>query len=69
MKNIRRAFPPPLARAIANSIQNHVDAVVEGVESVWEQGIATAAKKRKADDVELTTESREPEKKARLTSG
>jgi hypothetical protein len=39
---------------------------MEGVESFWEQEIVAAAKKRKADDVELSTESREPEKKARL---
>lgn len=36
---------------------------MEGVESVWEQGIAIAAKKRKADDIELSTELRGPEKR------
>jgi hypothetical protein len=39
---------------------------MKGVESFLEQEIAAAAKKRKADDVELSTESREPEKRARL---
>jgi len=42
--------------------------VVEGLESVREQEIAPAAKKRKADEVELSAELKEPEKKARLGS-
>jgi site-specific DNA-cytosine methylase len=50
VRHIREAIPPPLAKAIASSINEHVNALIGGVEDVRTKDFEMGSRKRKAAD-------------------
>ena len=50
VRQIREAIPPPLAKAIGTSINEHVKALLGGVEDARVQGIDMGSRKRGAED-------------------
>ena len=49
VRQIREAMPPPLAKAIGSSINEHVKALLRGVEDAGVQHIDMGSRKRGAE--------------------